>query len=242
MGKIVLTYDQLELRPALGNELSSQVKGPLYLQFTNAHKANIPTSEINLRIIQPEFCYLLHFCTTDELCALQEIPVIIVNVLVQTPATSSLSSSKPAAPPLSYNNWLHSDYFAINQTTNRLHCPPLLSRTRRQYHVGTRIQIPEVTTPVKKFIQTIEWIVIAMETIKRIRRTRPQQGAFNTRWKNLILHHSMQLDLTKLSGVRTYSVAIITRSKVSLIQFLIKILPCLLLYYVGQGVKGESER
>jgi hypothetical protein len=28
--KIVLTYDQLELRPALGNELSSQLKGPLY--------------------------------------------------------------------------------------------------------------------------------------------------------------------------------------------------------------------
>jgi hypothetical protein len=48
--------------------------------------------------------YILHFCTTDEMCALQEFPVIIVNVLVQTPATSSLSSSKPAAPPLSYNN------------------------------------------------------------------------------------------------------------------------------------------
>jgi hypothetical protein len=31
MGKIVLTYDQLELRPALANELSSQVKGPMYL-------------------------------------------------------------------------------------------------------------------------------------------------------------------------------------------------------------------
>jgi hypothetical protein len=30
MGKIGLTYDQLELRPALGNELSSSVKGPLY--------------------------------------------------------------------------------------------------------------------------------------------------------------------------------------------------------------------
>jgi hypothetical protein len=29
MGKIVLAYDQLELRPALGNELSSLVKGPL---------------------------------------------------------------------------------------------------------------------------------------------------------------------------------------------------------------------
>jgi hypothetical protein len=29
-GKIFLTYDQFELRPALGNELSSQVKGPLY--------------------------------------------------------------------------------------------------------------------------------------------------------------------------------------------------------------------
>jgi hypothetical protein len=31
MGKIVLTYDQLELRPALENELSSEVKGPLYV-------------------------------------------------------------------------------------------------------------------------------------------------------------------------------------------------------------------
>jgi hypothetical protein len=72
-----------------------------------------------------------------------------VNVLVQTPATSSLSSSKPAAPPLSYNNWLHSDYFAINQTTNRLHCPPLPSWMRRQYNVGTRIQTPEVSAPVK---------------------------------------------------------------------------------------------
>jgi hypothetical protein len=33
-GKIVLTYDQLELRPALGNELSSKVKGPLYTYTT----------------------------------------------------------------------------------------------------------------------------------------------------------------------------------------------------------------
>jgi hypothetical protein len=30
MGKIVLTYDHLELRPALVNELSSLVKGQLY--------------------------------------------------------------------------------------------------------------------------------------------------------------------------------------------------------------------
>jgi hypothetical protein len=29
-GKNSLTYDQLELRPALGNELSSEVKGSLY--------------------------------------------------------------------------------------------------------------------------------------------------------------------------------------------------------------------
>jgi hypothetical protein len=32
MGKIVLTYDQLELRPALANELSSKIKGPLYVR------------------------------------------------------------------------------------------------------------------------------------------------------------------------------------------------------------------
>jgi hypothetical protein len=40
----------------------------------------------------------------DEQCALQELPVITMNIFVQTTATSSLSSSKPAAPPLRYNN------------------------------------------------------------------------------------------------------------------------------------------
>jgi hypothetical protein len=40
----------------------------------------------------------------DEQSTLQELPVITTNIFVQTTATSSLSSSKPAAHPLRYSN------------------------------------------------------------------------------------------------------------------------------------------
>jgi hypothetical protein len=40
MGKIVLTHDQLELRPALANELSSYVKDPLYIGYYSEKRNN----------------------------------------------------------------------------------------------------------------------------------------------------------------------------------------------------------
>jgi hypothetical protein len=55
-----------------------------------------------------------------------------MDILVQTTATSS----KPAALPLNYNNWLHPDYFVINQVANRYTAHPLNS----EYEDDTTIQ------------------------------------------------------------------------------------------------------
>jgi hypothetical protein len=60
MGKIVLTYDQLGLRPALANELSSSVKGPLYIIRMNISAYMAYSLSHSFRLVQFLACIYIY--------------------------------------------------------------------------------------------------------------------------------------------------------------------------------------